>query len=71
MRNNCSKIRFVALVVVMLLGAINTWAQEVSLSSDMFHVWRYADRNGVPAANDNPYIVNNIGIVLNKDQVIY
>lgn len=55
----------------MLLGAINTWAQEVSLSSDMFHVWRYADRNGVPAANDNPYIVNNIGIVLNKDGVIY
>ena len=29
MRNNCSKIRIVALLMVMLLGAINTWAIEL------------------------------------------
>lgn len=29
MTNNCNKIRFVALVMVMLLGAINTWAIEL------------------------------------------
>lgn len=29
MRNNCSKIRIVALLMVMLLGTINTWAIEL------------------------------------------
>lgn len=29
MTNNCNKIRFVALVVVLLLGTINTWAIEL------------------------------------------
>ena len=29
MTNNCNKIRFVALVMVMLLGTINTWAIEL------------------------------------------
>ncbi len=29
MRNNCSKIRIVALLMVMLLGTINTWAIEI------------------------------------------
>ena len=71
MRNNCNKIRFVALVVVMLLGAINTWAQEVSLSSDMFHDWNYTDRKNVTMTNKDSHITNNIGNVLNKDQVIY
>ena len=71
MRNNCNKIRFVALVVVMLLGAINTWAQEVSLSSDMFHDWNYTDRKNVTMTNKDPYITNNIGNVLNRNEVIY
>lgn len=40
MRNNCSKIRIVALLMVMLLGAINTWAQEkVNMARTMFHKW--------------------------------
>lgn len=71
MRNNCNKIRFVALVVVMLLGAINTWAQEVSLSSDMFHEWNYTDRKNVTMTNNNPWITNNIGKVPEDTQVIY
>ena len=29
MRNNCNKIRFVAFMVVLLLGTINTWAIEL------------------------------------------
>ncbi len=40
MRNNCSKIRIVALLMVMLLGTINTWAQEkVNMARTMFHKW--------------------------------
>ena len=71
MRNNCNKIRFVALVIFMLIGTMNTWAQEVSLSSDMFHDWNYTDRKNVTMTNKDPYITNNIGIVLNRNEVIY
>lgn len=40
MRNNCSKIRIVALLMVMLLTTVNTWAQEkVNMARDMFHKW--------------------------------
>lgn len=40
MRNNCSKIRIVALLMVMLLTTVNTWAQEkVNMAPDMFHKW--------------------------------
>ena len=71
MTNNCNKIRFVALVIFMLIGTMNTWAQEVSLSSDMFHDWNYTDRKNVTMTDKNPYITNNIGIVLNRNEVIY
>ena len=40
MRNNCSKIRIVALLMVMLLATVNTWAQEkVNMARTMFHKW--------------------------------
>ncbi len=53
MRNNCSKIRIVALLMVMLLGTINTWAQEkVNMAQPMFHKW-----DGVGA--DASYITTN------------
>jgi len=40
MRNNCSKIRIVALLMVMLLATVNTWAQEkVNMERTMFHKW--------------------------------
>ena len=40
MRNNCSKIRIVALLMVMLLTTVNTWAQEkVNMARTMFHKW--------------------------------
>ncbi len=71
MRNNCNKIRFVALVIFMLIGTMNTWAQEVSLSSDMFHDWDYTDRKNVTMTDKYPYITNNIGNVLNRNEVIY
>ena len=34
MRNNCSKIRIVALLMVMLLGTINTWAWNVYFNTN-------------------------------------
>lgn len=40
MRNNYNKIRFVALLMVMLLTTVNTWAQEkVNMAQTMFHKW--------------------------------
>ena len=40
MRINCSKIRIVALLMVMLLTTVNTWAQEkVNMARTMFHKW--------------------------------
>lgn len=53
MRNNYNKIRFVALLMVMLLTTVNTWAQEkVNMAQTMFHKW-----DGVGA--DASYITTN------------
>lgn len=36
MRNNCSKIRIVALVIFMLIGTMNMWAAKVDFTPNLF-----------------------------------
>lgn len=60
MRNNCSKIRIVALLMVMLLGTINTWAEGIIFNGEpnsaiKFHKWNGVNP-GSTIVEQNPTI---------------
>ena len=64
MMNNCNKIRFVALVMVMLLGTINTWAAKVDFTPNLFTGY-----NGNNVERNLYNAINAYGVVVGDGSV--
>ena len=64
MRNNCSKIRIVALLMVMLLGTINTWAAKVDFTPNLFTGY-----DGKNVERNLNKVLNAYGIVVGNGDV--